>query len=67
MTEIKTLHILKNIKIIFFAVLLTKLFLLMIDLASQLFFTEGKIQSINLLKQFLKSMIIEKKNNKKAF
>ena len=68
MTEIKTLHILKNIKIIFFAVLLTKLFVLMIDLASQLFFTEEKMQSINLLKQFLKSMIIAKKKTiKKHF
>ena len=43
------------------AVLLTKLFVLMKDLASQLFFTEEKIQSIDLLKQFLKSMIIAKK------
>ena len=32
-----------------------------VDLASQLFFTEEKIQSINLFKQFLKNMIIVKK------
>ena len=60
MIEIKTLHILKNIKIKFLAVLLTKLFGLMIHLASLLLFTEEKMQSINLLKQFLKNMIIAK-------
>ena len=54
MIEIKTFHILKNIKIMFLAVLLTKLFVLMIDLASQLFFTEEKMHSMNLLKQFSK-------------
>ena len=42
-------HTLKNVKNEFLAVLLTKLFLLMIDLASQLFFTEEETQSINLL------------------
>ena len=45
------LHILKNIKITFLAVFLTKLYVLMINLASQLFLTEEKMQSINLLKQ----------------
>ena len=65
--KIIMLHRLKNIKIIFFAVLLTKLFVLMINLASQLFFTEEKMQSINLLKQLLKSMIIAKKIIKKGF
>ena len=61
MTETKILHILKNIKIIFLAVLLTKLYLLIINLANQSFFTEGKMQSITLLKHFLKNMIIAKK------
>ena len=51
----------KNIRNIFLAVLLTKLHILMIDLASQLIFTEEKIQSINLLKQFLKKMNIAKR------
>ena len=58
------LHILKNTEIIFLAVLLAELYELMINLANQLFFTEGKNQSISLFKQFLKSMIIAKKNNK---
>ena len=44
----------------FLVVLLTKFFELMIDLVSQFFFTEEKMQSVNLLKQFLKSMIIAK-------
>ena len=50
----------KNVKIMFLVVLLTKFFELMIDLVSQFFFTEVKIQSVNLLRQFLKSMIIAK-------
>ena len=54
------LHTLEKISHTFFAVLLTKLFVLMINLAQQLFFTEKKMQSINLLKQFLKKMIIAK-------
>ena len=41
--------------------LLTKLYVLMIDLANQLFFIEKKMQSISFLKQFLKNMIIAKK------
>ena len=45
----------------FLAVLLIKLFVLMINLINQLFFTGEKMQSIDLLKQFLKSMIIAKK------
>ena len=53
-------YILKNINIIFLVVLLKKLFVLVINLVNHLFFTEEKIQSINLLKQFLKSMIIAK-------
>ena len=54
------LNLLKNIKIIFLAALLTKLFVLMINLVNQLFFTEEKMQSIKLLKELLKSMIIAK-------
>ena len=42
MVEIKTVRILKNIKHIFLSFFLTKLFALMIDLASQLLFTEEK-------------------------
>ena len=53
-------YILKNINIVFLVVLLKKLFVLVINLVNHLFFTEEKIQSINLLKQFLKSMIIAK-------
>ena len=52
---------LKNIKHIFLAVFLIKLFVLMIDSANQLLFTEKKMRLINSLKQFLKSMIIAKK------
>ena len=46
----------KNIKITFLVVLLTNLFVSMIDLVNQLLFTETKMLLINLLKQFLKSM-----------
>ena len=41
------LQIMKNIRNIFFAVLLAKLYVLMINLANQTLFTEEKIQSIN--------------------
>ena len=51
-------RILKNIKIMFLTFLLTKLYVLMINLENQLLFTEEKMQSINLLKQLLKNMII---------
>ena len=51
----------KNIMITFLLVLLIKLFVLIIDLVSQLFFIEVKIQFINLLKQFLKSKSTAKK------
>ena len=44
----------KNIEIAFFIVLLTNLFVLMIDLVSQLLFLKVKMLLINLLKQFLK-------------
>ena len=36
----------------------------MINLVSQLFFTEEKMQSIDVIKQFLESMIIAKKMRK---
>ena len=51
----------KNIRIVFLVVLLTNLFVLMMDLVKRLFFTEIKILLINLLKQFLKSMDTVKK------
>ena len=62
MIEAKTFYILKNIKNIFFVVLLISWYVLMIILANQLFFTEEKMQSINLLRKFLKNMNIAKKN-----
>ena len=46
----------KNIMITFFVALLTKLFVLMIGLLSQLLFIEVKMQLMNLLKQFLRSI-----------
>ena len=52
---------LKNIKNTFLVALLIKLFVLMINLVNQLFFTEKKMQSVDLFKQFLKSMIVAKK------
>ena len=51
----------KNIKITFLVVLLTKLFVLMIGLLSQLLFIEVKMQLMNLLKQFLRSINTAKK------
>ena len=51
----------KNIMIMFFVVLLTKLFVWMIGLLSQLLFIEVKMLLINLLKQFLKSISTAKK------
>ena len=51
----------KNIKIMLLVVLLTKLFVLMVDLVSELLFLEVKMQLVNLIKQFLKSMNIPKK------
>ena len=57
----KMAHIQKNIKDILLAVLLIKLFVLIIDLAKKLFFTEEKVLFIGSLKQFLMSMIIVKK------
>ena len=53
---------LKQIKFMLMpVVLLTKLFVLKIGLISQLLFKEVKMQLMNLLKQFLKSIDIDKK------
>ena len=49
------LPIIKNIRRVFFEVLLAKLYVLTIDLASQSFFTEEEMQLISLLKRFLRS------------
>ena len=54
-------HTLKNIKMIFLAVFLIKFCILMIEVARTLFFTEEKMESSDLLKQFLKNMIKAKK------
>ena len=51
----------KNIKITLLVVLLTKLFVLMIGSLSQLLFIEVKMQLMNLLKQFLRSINIAEK------
>ena len=51
----------KNIKITFLVVLLTNLFVLMIDLVNQWFFTEVKMLLLNLLKQSMKPMNTIKK------
>ena len=45
----------------FLVVLLVKLFVLMIGLLSQLMFKEVKMQLMNLLKQFLRSISIAEK------
>ena len=59
--EIYEGHIRKNIKITFLVVLLIKLFVLIINLVSWLLFIEMKMQLMNLLEQFLKSInIVEK-------
>ena len=54
-------HTQKNVKIMFLAVLITKLFVLIINLVKNLFFTEEKMLFIGSLKQFLKSITIVKK------
>ena len=51
----------KNIMIMFLVVLLTRLFVLIIDLVNRLFFIEVKTLLMNLLKQFLKNISIVKK------
>ena len=60
-------HTLKNIKITFLSVLFTKLFVLTINSVEMLFFIEEKMLLTNLLRQFLKSMTIAKKSDKKTF
>ena len=60
-------HKQKNIKPIFLAVLLTKLFALIISSVKKLFFTDENMLFTDLLKQFLKSMIIVKKMIKEHF
>ena len=57
----------KNIKITFLVVLLTNLFVLMINLPSQQLFLEVKMLLMNLLEKFLKSISIVKKVMKKHF
>ena len=57
----------KNINIIFLVVFLTKLFVLIMNLAKNLFFIEEKMLFIDSLNQFLKSVITVKKNDKKDF
>ena len=59
--NVKKVLIQKNIKTIFLVVLLIKLFVLIIDLLSQLLFIGVKMQLMNLLKQFLKNINIAKK------
>ena len=54
----------KNIMSMFLVVMLIKLFVLMIDLVSQLLFLEVKMLLMNLLKQFLRSMSTVEKNEK---
>ena len=51
----------KSIMSMFLLVLLTKLFVLIIDLVSQLLFIEVKMLLMNLLKQYLKNVSIAKK------
>ena len=65
-TVLKAMKVLaqKNIKTTFLPVLLTNLFALMIDLVNQLLYTEAKMLLVNLLKQFLKSLITAKKQQK---
>ena len=57
----------KNIKITFFAVFLTNLFVLITNLVKQMSFTEVKTLLIKLLKQLLKSMNTVKNVMKKHF
>ena len=51
----------KNIKITFLVALFIKLFVWMISLLSELLFIEVKMQLMNLLKQFLRSINIAEK------
>ena len=56
----------KNSMNMFLLVMLLRLFVLMIDLVSQLLFLEVKMLLMNLLKQFLKN-ISTAKNNERTF
>ena len=67
MLKAKKVFIQKNIKITFLVVLLIKLCVLMIDLLSQLLFIEVKMQLMNSLNRFLKSINIVKKVINKHF
>ena len=60
--EIVIPHTLKNIKHIFLAVLLKKLFVLMINLVNQLFFTEEK----NVVYRFIETILKEYNCRKKV-
>ena len=51
----------KSIKITFLVVLLTSLFVLMVNLPSQYLFLQVRMLLMNLLKQFLRSMNTVKK------
>ena len=51
---------------IFLVVMLTKLFVLVIDLVSQLLFIEVKMLLRNLLKKYFKSVSIVKKNKERS-
>ena len=65
----KTLNILETIKMIFLVVLCKNLYVLMINLANQLFFTEEKnaihklneaiLEEYNYCKQIIKSILIK--------
>ena len=55
------LNKLKNIKHTFITVFLTQLFVLMINLTKKLFLLKENMRPMNLLKQHLKNIIIERK------
>ena len=61
MIEMIILHAVKNVKNTFLAVLLKKLYVLMINLLNQLLFTEKKNAVNKFIEAILKSMIIAKK------
>ena len=65
--KIIKLYALENIRNTFFEVLPTIFYVLIINLSSQLFLIEEKMKTIDLLTQFLKSMIIVKKMIKMYF
>ena len=61
LSEIQIVHTQENIKIMFLAVLLIKLFVLTINLVKNLFCTEERMLFTNLLNQLLMSTIIAEK------